>query len=419
VLSYYDQRIAENQVALASGAGLWEDSSNLHFEVQGNVGFAGDKGFLVGGAAYHEQEVDTANDQGFHTLMAEAKSEDQQAVFGQAEYAFSPKVKGVVAARVDESSLHDTQFSPKASVVWSVTPHNTLRFTFNEAFQVPNYSEFFLRVPAAAPITAFGPLEDALAPFLGGQTLGLRSIPVLALGNENLEVEEITSYEVGYSGIFANKFFLTVDYYQSEIENFVTDLLPGVNSSLTAYAPPAFLPAPIAAQILGTLRGGLGPANFAGLTDIGGRPALVLSYTNAGVVDTEGIDVAFNWYVNNNWTFDASYSWFDFEVKEQVLGDQLLPNAPENKYTLGVTFSTNRFGASAKYRWVDDFRWATGVFVGDVPSYDVVDLSARFDATERITVGVDVSHALDDEHYQIFGGDLLSRRALGYVSFSW
>lgn len=419
-LAYYDTRKAEEQVALASGALLYEDSSNLHGEVQGNVGFGNGKGFLVGGVSYHEQEVDTANPTGFQTLIkTEARKEDQQAAFAQVDYSFTDNLKAVVAGRVDESTLHDTQFSPKASLVYSFNPNHTLRLTYNQAFQVPNYSEFFLRVPAGTPITAFAPLENALAPLLGGRTLGLRSIPIFALGNENLDVEEITSYEIGYSAILASRLYLTVDYYQSEVENFVTDLLPGVNPQYTGYQPPSFLPAPVRTQILNTLRGGLGAANFSGLADINGQPTLVVSYANAGAVDTQGVDVAFNYYVANGWVADFNYSWFDFEVKERQLGDQLLPNAPEHKASAGLAYTGGRFGASVKYRWVDDFPWAAGVFVGFVPSYDVVDLGFSYQVTDSVEVGLDVSNLLDEEQYQTFGGDLVTRRALAHVAYSW
>ena len=57
--------------------------------------------------------------------------------------------------------------------------------------------------------------------------------------------------------------------------------------------------------------------------------------------------------------------------------------------------------------------------MGDVPSYDVVDLGLGYDINDNWQVGVDVSNLLDDEHYQAFGGDLLSRRALGHVTFTW
>lgn len=136
-------------------------------------------------------------------------------------------------------------------------------------------------------------------------------------------------------------------------------------------------------------------------------------------MDTQGIDVGLNYYVNNQWLFDFSYSWFDFDVKSQAVGDQLLPNAPENKFTLGLTFTADRFSSSLKYRWTDDFPWAAGVFVGDVPSYDLVDLSASYRLNEHLSFGVDVSNLLDEEHWQAFGGDLLSRRALGHVTFAW
>jgi len=325
----------------------------------------------------------------------------------------------VVAGRVDESTLHDTRFSPKASLVYSFTPTQTLRLTYNEAFQVPNYSEFFLRVVAGQPITAFTPLENALAPLLGGRTLGLKSIPILALGNDNLDVEEITSYELGYSAIISSKLYLTVDYYQGDVENFVTDLLPGVNPEYTGYAPPEFLPAPVRTQILNTLRGGLGAANFSGLVSLNGQPTLVLSYANAGAVDTQGVDVSFNYYISNSWVADFSYSWFDFEVKEQQLGDQLLPNAPENKFNLGLAYTGDRFGASVKYRWVDDFPWAAGVFVGFVPSYDVVDLGLSYRITDSMQVGLDVSNLLDEEQFQTFGGDLVTRRTLAHIAYSW
>jgi outer membrane receptor for ferrienterochelin and colicins len=431
-LAYYDQRVAEDQVALASGGRLFEDSSNLHGELQGNFGFAGGKGFIVGGIAYNQTKVDTANDAGIQTLMAESKDENQQAAFGQLEYSFTPSLKGVLAARVDESTLHDTEVSPKGSLVWSVTPSHTFRVTYNEAFQVANYSEFFLQAPTVIPGTTTSSLnlsaiENALRPLLGTTQLGFANIRVLALGNKDLEVEKIKSYEFGYNAVLGSRAYLTIDYYQSKIDNFITDLLGNVgaggrlNPNFGPYAPPSTLPAGVQTTIINTVRANLPPALFALLSNLpNGQPIIALaSYTNFGEVDTEGIDVGLNYYFTNSWLFDFSYSWFDFEVKQQFIGDQLLPNAPENKFATGLTYTGSRFGGAVKYRWTDDFRWAAGIFAGEVQSYDTVDLSLSYDVNDNWQVGVDVSNLLDDEHYQAFGGDLLSRRALGYMTFSW
>jgi outer membrane receptor for ferrienterochelin and colicins len=431
-LGYYDERNAKDQIALASGGRLFEESSNVHGEVQGNIGFSGDRGFLVGGVAYHHQKIDTANNQGIQTLMGEAKTDHQEAVFGQVEYSLTAALKAVVAARVDQSTLHDTQTSPKASLVWALNPKHTVRLTYNEAFQVANYSEFFLQAPTVIPGTTTSALnlsaiENALRPLLGGTSLGFTRIPVLALGNKDLEVEKIKTYEIGYNGILGPRAYLTVDYYQSKLDNFITDLIPNVsatgrtNPNFGAYAPPANLPAPVQAAILNALRANLPASLFALLSNLpNGQPIIGLaSYTNFGKVDTQGADVALNYYVSDHWLVDASYSWFDFDVKEQLAGDQLLPNAPENKVTAGLTFTGEKVAGSVKYRWVDGFPWAAGIFVGEVPSYNLVDLSASYRFTDSLEVGLDVTNLFDEEHWQSFGGDLLKRRALAHVTLSW
>ena len=419
---YWDARKAENQVALASNARLYEDSSNLHGEIQTNWDFFGGKTRVIGGIAYNSQEVDTANPQGVGTLMLQPHDERQQSAFAQAEFDLGTKFKLVGAARWDDSTLHESQFSPKGAIVFTPASNHTLRYSYNEAFQRPNYSELFLAAPAGAPvnlanIAAVTPGAQALAPFL--QQLGFGPLPILARGNENLDVEKVRSHEIGYAGIFAGKVFLTVDVYQSHMKDFVTDLLPGVNlDAFPSYTVPSSLPGPVVAglnQFLGLALG----ANRAGLTTVNGQPALVFSYTNAGEVDTQGAEIAVNYYVTNNWLIDANYSHFDFDVKSSQIGDQLLPNAPENKFNVGLGWRGDRFDAKATYRWVEEFDWAAGIFVGHIPQYSVINLSANFKVTDFLGIGADVSNATDDEHWESFGGDLMGRRALGFVSLSW
>jgi outer membrane receptor protein involved in Fe transport len=211
---------------------------------------------------------------------------------------------------------------------------------------------------------------------------------------------------------------MTVDLYQSHLSDFVTDLLPGANPAFAPYTVPASVPAPFVGPLNAFLGAALG-ARRGGLTTINGAPALVFSYTNAGEVDTRGAEFALNYYITNNWLWDFNYTWFDFDVKQQRPGDQLLPNAPEHKFNTGLAWRGSRFDARAGYRWVDEFAWAAGIFVGEVRKYHVLNLGANFRVTDMIGLGVDVSNATDNDHYEAFGGDLLGRRALGTVSINW
>jgi outer membrane receptor for ferrienterochelin and colicins len=441
-LAYQNKRDAPTQRALSRGPSpvgfnnLVLDEENWAGEAQGNFQFAESKGHVVGGLSYREEEVDTAA-----TLTSSCPflsgncprtvGADRQAAYGQVEYAFSPRFKAVVAGRYDQADnfdgdeLYDGQFSPKVAFVIAPSANHTIRLTYNEAFQSPNFSELYLASPAGNPANltlaaiAANPAFAALAPVMN--QLGFGAAPVLARGNNDLEIEEIKTAEIGYSGILGGKVFMTVDYYQSEIENFVTDLIRGVNPAFAPYrVPPALgLPAQATVPINAFAAAVPGLAILAN-----GQPAIVTSYTNAGTVETEGIDFGLNVFATNTINFAINYSWFDFEVTDfgSLTGaarDQLLPNSPENSAsgTLGFTF--DRWNASIGYRWVDDFRWAAGVFVGDVPSYDTIDINANWDITEHFRLGLNVTNALDDEHYQTFGGDILGRRALGSVTFNW
>ncbi len=422
-LAYHNDR--ESPVAsLSSGLPLFLDSDKTHGEFQGNFGFSGGKGRFIGGASYQEENFDsTLPGVGIQTLVFQKVEAEYEGAFAQLEYDFSDKVRGVFSVRWDDSNLYDSQVSPRAALVFSPTPGHNFRIHYSEAFQSPNYSEQFLQVNVAAPTTALAGLEFLFcAPF--GISCGLGAVPVLALGNPDIEVEEIASWEIGYNGVLGGKAFLTVDYYNNEMTNFITDLIPGFNSTLgllnPAFGPyqaPSALPEPFRSMLEAFVLGAVPTMTNNPLT---GAPVIkAVTYTNFGEVDTQGIELGLNVNLTDEWLLNFNYNWFDFDIQQEIAEDPLVANAPENQFGLGISYIADRWDFGAKFRHVESFDWAAGVFRGRVPSYDLVDLNATFRVSDRVELGVTVSNAFDEEHFQIFGGDLLERRALGHVQFSW
>ena len=468
LFAFWNSRTSlDPQIALSSGAPLEERSDIFHVEGQQNWNFQQERGRIVYGASYRNSQVNTSG-----TLMDprdDDRKDDYYSGYAQVEYKLTPQFRVVGAARVDDGSLFETQFSPKGALVFSPAENHSFRFSVNRAFQTPNYSEFFLRAPARAPTAGPAQVEGGLETYytqiqaslppqaLAGLTLH-PSLPwnfsaqtqVLALGNSALDVETVLGWELGYKGSLGSALYFSADFYINDLENFVTDLLPGVNPAFPTFQLTdggINVPGDLAAlnQRINDLEAGgqISPAQAAALrapiptlqggyaavlagTTISGAPglatlpdgsrAVVLSYTNAGEVTERGVELGVGYQFTPALRGDVSFTGFDFEVKSQQVGDQLLPNTPSKKATVGLTYADQRFDATASLRLVDGYQWAAGVFQGYVPATEQLNVGAGFRLNNNFRIHATGTNVLDQKRFQLYGGSVIGRRILGGIT---
>ena len=427
VLGSWSAEDINDQLSLSSGGGVFQSGYNAAIELQGNRSVAAGRGRLVGGVSYGRQTVDSANAQGAQTILAEIASAHREAIFGQADYNLTPRLKAVFAARVDNGTLHDAKFSPRAAVLYEVRPKHRLRLTFGQAFQSPSIVDHFLITQIAPPLD-LSAIEAALRPALGGVSLGFANIPLLVVGNTHLKVEEISSIEAAYSATLADRVTVNVSYFHNGLKNFTSNVLPNVgttfgrlNPDFGPYRPPAALSPAASATVLGTLQAVLPPSLFGALSNLAnGSPAeVLLSLGNFGQAQTQGVELGVTCVPAARWRFDVNYGFLDANIEAAAPENPLMPNAPRHQLSLGLMHTTDRFNADVGYRWVGAFDWASGLFAGPVPSYGVADLNANYVINKRLTVGVDVANLFENRHYEMFGGDLIGRRALTHLTTSW
>lgn len=425
-LAYYNGRSGRDQIFLSTAYPFFTSSGRLSLELQGHTDFAEGRGFLVGGASIMEETLDSAGPGGNQTVTFRERDEDFESLFGQVEYSFTDRLRGVLAARLDDTSLHGARSSPRASLVWAVAPEQTLRFSYSEAFLTPSYVQFFLYLPVA-PALDLRPFEGICA--LGGVACGFgEPVAIRAVGNETVEVEEIRSFELGYNAVLGKSLWLTADLFSNRIENFISDFIAYFNPALggrihgnyAPYRPPPELADPLASQLLASLEASLPPEIFAVLSNGAfGEPFLpFLSVVNFGRVDTRGFEVAVMRPIRESWRLELGYAYFDFDVREELPEDPALPNASKNRANVGLSYVGDRLDAALRWRWVEGFDWSAGLYRGHVRSYDVMDLTVNFELDRRWGVGLAVSNLFDSTHYEFFGADLLRRRALVHVTFS-
>ncbi len=450
------------QVILASNRPLVDRSQLIHLEGQYNRAVLQEKLRFVLGGSFR-----TAHENTDSTLMPAAddnRSDQYYSAFGQVEYRPNAHVRLVAASRWDDGSLFKPQFSPKGALVISPNQHHSFRFTVNRAFQTPNYSEFFVRAPAAAPTASPAALEAALEGYLQAVKANVGAAPpvaalnlpstlpwnfgaqtqILALGNRALDVEHVTGLEVGYKGDLSQRAFVSVDAYYNHLTNFVTDLLPGVNPAYPSYAltnpvnVPQLLSQLDAALILiglpaaHPLRAPIPAlqANYAALsaqlqpllaTLPDGSRAGVVSYTNAGEVNETGVELGLGVLLTNELRLDGTVTYFDFDVKSQQLNDQLLPNTPKWKGTLGLSYRGRQgLDLGASIRLVDKYDWAAGSctagLCGPIPGSQTVNANIGYRVNNNFRLSAVATNLLDQQRYQLYGGSVIGRRVMAGIT---
>jgi outer membrane receptor protein involved in Fe transport len=466
LFAYWNSRTSlEPQFSLQSGLPLEERSDIFHVEGQTNFNFLEERGRVVVGGSVRNTRVNTSGT--LMNLINDDRSDDLYSIYGQVEYKLIPQLRVVGALRWDDGDLFDRQFSPKGALVFSPDENNSFRFSVNKAFQTPNYSEFFLQVPVAAPSTGPGTLQatiqgyyqqiaaSPLAPTLAGLTTtlpwnfvgaqGIVPTPALALGNANLKVEKVTGWELGYKGSLSQNAYVTIDGYINQLKDFVTDLLPSVNQAqYPSYAldDEVDLPAELATldgrlaanglppnhplraaipQLLagyGAVQAGtrIGGANALATLPDGSR-AIVLSYTNAGKVTERGVEVGLGYQLTPEFRGDVTFTGFDFTVKSQAVGDQLVPNTPSKKASASLSYAGQQgVDANVTVRLVDGYQWAAGVFQGYVPSNEFVNVSAGYRVNNYFRVHATATNLFDQKRFQLYGGSVIGRRVLGGIT---
>jgi outer membrane receptor protein involved in Fe transport len=423
VTGYYTGRSSGDQLSLASGANQLETSSTLHVEGQiDRTSFANRLRYILGYSA-RTTKVDSRGT--LFRLSDDGRRDQFFALFGQVRLNVIPKLDLVLAGRVDDGTLHEGQFSPKAALVFTPRDETALRVTYNRAFLTPSPLLLFLSVPAGPPLDLAalerGLRQSALGPALVGVPTGALftnsgAVPLLALGNEELAVERVESWELGFKGQFG-RVFASVDAYMSILTDFVTNVLPGANPAYPAWTAPVQVPPAFRSVLEGLIRSTVGT----GLTRLqDGTTAFVLSLGNAGKAEERGIDASLGIDVSSRVRLEANYSAFGSEVQQStfVPGDSILPNTPRQRASLSASYRDEeklsmRIGLTA----TEAFEWASGVYRGRIPSSQAVDISAAHALGKSLRLSVVGTNVFDQRRYHIYGGSIVGRRVLAGLTW--
>jgi iron complex outermembrane receptor protein len=422
VMGYYTGRDG-TQIQLGSGTEFREQSGVLHLEAQGNRHFLDDRGRVVVGASVRRVTVDSRGT--FLAAADDGRADRYYAAFGQAELELTDHVKVVATARVDDATLFDPQFSPKAALVVSPDETQSFRVGVSRGYLMPNAIQRFLSFPVALPqdlsLLEAGLRASPLGPALLGVPQGTLftnsgAVPFLARGNPDLPPQTITGLEAGYKRQ-SDRVFVTADVFYNRMKDFHSGILPGANPAFGPWTAPDGVPEAARGALEQAVLGAVGSA-LTRLPD--GSTALVVSAGAAGEATVWGTEFGLGIQASDPVRLDVGYSFQRSTIDGSTFlpGDSVLSNTPEHQGNVGVTFEPDaRLRVSATLTLVSAFDFKDGFWVGRVPSRQSLDVTASRAMSDDLRVTVDATNLLDQRRYQFYGAAVIGRRVL--VGLTW
>lgn len=215
---YLNTSDAGDSFLLRRGATLVDKSKMWVTQLQHGVGIADDRLDLIYGLDYRKTTPESEG-----TIYGRYEDDDEITEFGaysQAEFDLTDQVSVVGALRFDDTSvLEEAVWSPRAALVFTPTPQQSFRLTYNRAFSTPSTLNMFLDINGGlAPgalgtlgftVRATGPGEQGLTfQNASGALLGMRSpFTPAALGGpaQVLPINARTLYLYGVGVLLAQR----------------------------------------------------------------------------------------------------------------------------------------------------------------------------------------------------------------------
>jgi len=370
--SYALNRFTENR-ANPANAGLSDDEVRLMSdwpsdgriwaaEFQNNFTVAPLRGAEVTWGGQFRRDVVSSDRQWLtDRLTGEDVTINQFGVYGQAEVPLTNDLQLVLATRVDEHDNYDTQFSPKAGLVWSPAADQAVRFTFNRAFKSPTILQTNFWIPDFVPfVGVFHNTEGFTIRNLAGEEVASLD-PLVPESNQ--------TWELGYRGVLGERFLVDVAGYVGRYKDFL--------SPLTIFANP-FGPTIFSSEPTVAFR-----PDGTEVTGEEGGPQIPLTYFNIGEADVRGLDFGGTFIVSPHLELRSTFSYIGLSSDEAEGGPEreaTALNSPSTNWTLGANLKDlGGFSAGTTLRYVNGYRFLSGINQGKIPTHTNLDLSLRYE----------------------------------------
>ncbi len=313
---------------------------------------------------------------------------------------FDNKLRVTLAARLDDHTYYNPQFSPKVSLGYELVENQNLRASFNRAFKVPVILEnhLFLFNGAARGNVGGYTVRDG-APDAQGNPTG----NVVAV-YDPLRPEEVNTFELGYKGLFERKLFLDAVVYYSRYTNFISPAFQ-ISDGVRTFAYDNRTN-----RRVGVLEDAQGRPLFPGVA------GQLTTYFNYGAATIIGFDLGVSYYFSDDILFEGSLSYITLSNADnpfEAQGIPLLLNVPNWKFKGTLTVRNQLIAgtyAILHARHIPSYTFRAGRWNGVLNDRTVIDLTIGYEWKDvGVTIQGSINNILDNQTPDVLGSPIMRR----------
>lgn len=291
--------------------------------------------------------------------------------------------------RFDKHQDFSGQFSPRLSAVFSLTPNQNIRASFQRGFRIPSTQNQLIDLDVVSR-RLLGNNDVIIDRYLIESNITYRSESVdaareaLATGAtaeqargllqpvelEEFRTEKVSTFEVGYKGLINNRMFIDAYYYYNIYNDFIAsiEMVQGVPNGIRQ-----------------------DPGDFDSTTDEGKddiinrtvqTQPLGININADGNVRSHGFAVGAEYSLLGGYNLGGNFSYNELITQQDLLdqGFRASFNTPKWRYnvSLGNRRMTRNLGFNVTYRWQDAYLWESTFGEGVMPAFGTMDAQVSF-----------------------------------------
>jgi outer membrane receptor protein involved in Fe transport len=309
-------------------------------------------------------------------------------VFAQAtKSVWHNKLKLAASLRLDQNLEFNPQLNPRIAAIWSITPKQTFRVSYQNGFRFPALFEalsyvnngnvrrvgglpfineghgFLDNSYTLASVNTFNnAVNKDVANGIARNTAAINNRNLLDVTNlQPTRPEKVNSFEAGYRSILLNnRLTIDIDAYYNIYDGFLGQVEVAVPKS----------------DVIGTDASVLDM-----LSSNRARQSRYRVFTNAKNKYTSygtAIGITYNFYKTYTFSGNANYN----KLKENTVSDVFLTGFNTPDWVVNLSFGNREivknFGFNVVWRWQNAFNWESPLAVGRIPANQQVDAQVNY-----------------------------------------